>query len=60
MRLFIEEFREDIVLGFGALASLEDELMPELVCPNCGCKFEYKKLTTVRCQLRWPIYRSFF
>lgn len=39
----IEEFREDIIFGFEALASLEDESMPELVCPNCSSKFEYKK-----------------
>ena len=30
----IEEFRQDIIFGFGAVASLEDESMPELVCPN--------------------------
>ena len=28
---------------FGAIAPLEDEFMPELVCPNCRAKFEYKK-----------------
>ena len=39
----IEEFRQDIIFDFGAVASLEDESMPELVCPNCGNKFEYKK-----------------
>lgn len=39
----IEEFRQDILFGFGAVASLESESMPELVCPNCRAKFEYKK-----------------
>lgn len=43
----IEEFRKDIIFGFGAIASLEDESMQELVCPNCSSKFEYKK-TDVR------------
>ena len=37
----IEEFRMDMI--FGAIAPLEDEFMPELVCPNCRAKFEYKK-----------------
>ena len=37
----IEEFRMDMI--FGAIAPLEDEFMPELVCPNCREKFEYKK-----------------
>ena len=53
----IEEFRMDMI--FRAIAPLESDQMPELVCPNCRSKFEYKKLTTVRRQLRWPIYRSF-
>ncbi|MDU4861724.1 MAG: hypothetical protein E6356_11015 [Terrisporobacter othiniensis] len=47
----IEEFREDIIFGFGAVASLEDESMPELACPKCGSEFKYKKLTTIRCKL---------
>ncbi|WP_419749148.1 hypothetical protein [Terrisporobacter petrolearius] len=47
----IEEFREDIIFGFGEVASLEDKSMPELVCPKCGSEFKYKKLTTIRCQL---------
>ena len=46
----IEEFRMDMI--FRAIAPLESDQMPELVCPNCRSKFEYKKLTTVRCQLR--------
>ena len=33
----IEEFRMDMI--FGAIAPLEDEFMPELVCPNCRAKF---------------------
>lgn len=37
----IEEFRMDMI--FGAIAPLEDEFMPERVCPNCRAKFEYKK-----------------
>ena len=37
----IEEFRMDMI--FGEIAPLEDEFMPELVCPNCRAKFEYKK-----------------
>ena len=32
-----------MIFGFGAVASLEDESMPELVCPNCGSEFKYKK-----------------
>ncbi|GAA3640282.1 hypothetical protein [Asaccharospora irregularis] len=39
----IEEFRQDLIFGFEAVASLEYEPMPELICPNCGSKFEYKK-----------------
>lgn len=39
----IEEFRQDIIFGFEAVALLEDESMPELVCQNCGSKFKYKK-----------------
>ena len=29
----IEEFRMDMI--FGAIAPLENDQMPELVCPNC-------------------------
>lgn len=47
----IEEFREDILFDSGTIALLEDESMPELTCPSCRAKFEYKKLTAVRCQL---------
>ncbi|KPI55725.1 hypothetical protein IM33_06050 [Clostridioides difficile] len=36
----IEELRLDAI--FEAVA-LEEESMPKLICPNCGCKFEYKK-----------------
>lgn len=39
----IEEFRQDIILGFREVASLEDKSMPELVCTNCGSEFGYKK-----------------
>lgn len=39
----IEEFRQDLIFDFEAVASLEDEPMPELICPNCDSKFEYKK-----------------
>lgn len=39
----IEEFRQDILFDFGAIAPLEDESMPELICPSCREKFEYKK-----------------
>ena len=46
----IEEFRQDAIFGSQAIASLDE--MPVLECPLCGAKFEYKKLTTVRCQLR--------
>ena len=35
------EFRMDMI--FGAIASIESNQMPELVCPNCRLKFEYKK-----------------
>ena len=37
----IEEFRMDMI--FGAVASLDENIMPELTCPSCGAKFEYKK-----------------
>lgn len=37
----IEEFRQDIL--FEAIAPLEDEFMPELICPSCRAKFRYKK-----------------
>ncbi len=39
----IEEFRQDAIFSSKAIASLEDEIMPVLKCPNCGSKFEYKK-----------------
>ncbi|RDY24377.1 hypothetical protein CHF27_003205 [Romboutsia maritimum] len=39
----IQEFRQDIFFNEGVIAALEDESMPELVCPNCRAKFEYKK-----------------
>ncbi len=31
------------LFDFGAVAPLEGEYMPELTCPNCRAKFEYKK-----------------
>ncbi len=37
----IDEFRDDLI--FGAIAPLEENTMPTLVCPNCKSKFEYKK-----------------
>lgn len=37
----IDEFREDLI--FGAIAPLDENIMPILVCPNCRSKFEYKK-----------------
>ena len=37
----IEEFRMDMI--FGAIAPIESNQMPELVCLNCRSKFEYKK-----------------
>lgn len=39
----IEEFRQNIFFDFGAIAPLENEFMPELICPSCRAKFEYKK-----------------
>ncbi len=39
----IEEFRQDILFEFGAIAPLEDDSMPELICPICRAKFIYKK-----------------
>ena len=39
----IEEFRQDAIFSSKAVASLEDEIMPILQCPNCGSKYEYKK-----------------
>ena len=45
---------------FEVIDSLDGNIMPQLTCPSCGVKFECKKLTTVRCQLRWSIYRPFF
>ena len=39
----IEEFREDILFASVTIALLEDESMPELTCPSCRVKFEYKK-----------------
>lgn len=37
----IEEFRQDAIFGFQAIASLDEMLV--LKCPLCGSKFEYKK-----------------
>ena len=37
------KLRQDAIFGYKAIASLEDEIMPVLKCPNCGSKFEYKK-----------------
>ncbi|MEG2416718.1 MAG: hypothetical protein RSB12_04600 [Peptostreptococcaceae bacterium] len=48
----IEEFRQDVFFESEAIASLKDESMPEISCPNCRDKFEYKKLITARCKLR--------
>lgn len=39
----IQEFRQDVFFDIGAVATLEDKSMPELICPNCRAKFEYKK-----------------
>lgn len=39
----IKEFRQDIFFDLGAIAQLEGESMPELICPNFRVKFEYKK-----------------
>ena len=47
----LEELRQNAFFSSGAIASLNEKNMPELICPNCGDKFEYKKLTTVRRQL---------
>ena len=37
----IEEFRMDMV--FRAIAPIDEDIMLQLTCPNCGAKFEYKK-----------------
>ena len=37
----IEEFKMDMI--FEAIASLDENIMPQLICPRCGAKFEYKK-----------------
>lgn len=55
----IEEFRENILFDYGTVATLEDESMTEPTWPTCRAKFEYKRTYNVRCQLRWPSYRSF-
>jgi uncharacterized protein YbaR (Trm112 family) len=39
----IEEFRQDIMFRVEAIAPLDETIMPELICPNCRAKFEYKK-----------------
>lgn len=39
----IDEFRQDLMFEIEAIASLEEMAMPELICPNCRSKFEYKK-----------------
>ena len=39
----LEELRKDAFFSSGAIASLNEKNMPELICPNCGDKFEYKK-----------------
>ncbi len=38
----LEELRQDVFFSSGAVASLNEKNMPELICPNCGAKFEYK------------------
>ena len=52
LEFILEELRQDVFFSSEAVASLNEKNMPELICPNCGAKFEYKKLTTVRCQLK--------
>ena len=42
-KFLIEEFRHDAIFSSKAIASLGDDIMPVLKCPNCGSKFEYKK-----------------
>lgn len=42
-KFLIEEFRQDSMFAIGAIALLEEVAMPELICPNCRAKFEYKK-----------------
>ena len=37
----IEEFSQDMM--FGAVAPIDECHMPQLVCPKCRAKFEYKK-----------------
>ena len=39
----IEEFRQDILFEFEAIAQIEDESMPALICSSCRAKFIYKK-----------------
>ena len=39
----LEELRQDAFFSLGAIASLNEKNMPELICPNCEAKFEYKK-----------------
>lgn len=39
----IEEFKQDIMFEIGAVAPSEEISMPQLICPNCRAKFEYKK-----------------
>lgn len=39
----IEEFRQDLIFEVGAIAQPKEAGMPELICPNCRAKFEYKK-----------------
>lgn len=39
-KFVIEEFRIDMI--FRTATSLDEDAMLQLICPRCGCKFEYK------------------
>jgi len=34
----IEEFKQDLIFE-----GIDENIMPELVCPKCRCKFEHKE-----------------
>ena len=40
---YIRRIKDKMHSSLGAIASLNEKNMPELICPNCGAEFEYKK-----------------
>ncbi len=56
----LEKLRQDAFFSLGAIASLNEKYMPELICPNCGAKFEYKKTDDRQLSVKGNVTRTPF